>query len=633
MESTPHTSPPPAEPLPQEEAASDILQEETESLHSVQTDESLTKKKRTRKGKKKTHKLASEENVFTELPFANVDIQALFEITRTSDKKVKKKMKRKLLENDNGGTRKMQKRANYFVSLPIENPKILSDIQHFQETVLQKDKRLSRAMILKGSFHITLFVMHLATEEEVSLAVSALLESKGPVEEILQGNALIFSFHGVADFKHEVVFGKMVEDNSIATLQEIAETIEKIFKEKGIVAMGYKGFTPHLTFMKLSRAPKLRKQGLKKIDPGLYEQFQDHCFGDETLRCLDLCSMIKKRQPNGYYHTEATIYFGSANNSYSEVRSSDVEPPSEVPHSTPSLPPSENGKSDTLQSEATVKMLTSNTVCNGRDVFVIPGKCKLNENAVNTEGKEVIKETKLSSENIQASALQRRYGQDKAGKDITLTTSKLNPDNSGSSSNAALQTTIAHLPTSSNINVGLVNTSCKLSLSDTSQTLRAKVQALPSGAPKDNISYTETIQQNSEKINLQNQASLSNEALIADMVSLQRQRMQAEQEQWERNEKNMGLLFERLATIQEQQRYTNKNLKGIRNELSFIGKQLSQIVQLFQPAVGSSTACQSDQTELASGHAEREEDLMPIKEDLPQKEGFSQDLIKKYTEK
>ncbi|KAM4042107.1 A-kinase anchoring protein 7 isoform 2-T2 [Anomaloglossus baeobatrachus] len=274
------------------------------------------RKRRIKQKRTSSHKTKPEsvESLLTELPFAHADICSLFETTKAVDKKVKKKIKRHKLEPDEDGDKSKKKtRPNYFVSLPILNVKILDDIQTIQNSVLQKDDRLSSAMIPQGSFHLTLFVMHLASEDEVALATTALLDSKKPIEEILQGNILVLSFCGISDFRHQVAFVNLTNDVSIAALKQISETTGKIFMEKGISVTGSKDFMPHLTFMKLSRAPKLRNQGIKKIEASLYEDFQAHCFGEDTLMRLDLCSMIKKKQPSGYYHTEASIFFGHKN--------------------------------------------------------------------------------------------------------------------------------------------------------------------------------------------------------------------------------------------------------------------------------------------------------------------------------
>ncbi|KAG8582700.1 hypothetical protein GDO81_008167 [Engystomops pustulosus] len=230
--------------------------------------------------------------------------------TNPTEKKVKKKRKPHKSEIDENGDKSNKcTRPNYFVSLPITNVKVLDNIQTLQNSVLEKDDRFSRAMIPQGSFHLTLFVMHLGNEKEVTLATSALLDSKKPIEEIIQGNVLLLSFCGISDFKHEVAYVNMTNEASVAALKQISAVTGKIFMEKGISVTGCKDFVPHLTFMKLSRAPKLRKEGIKKIDASLYKDFQVHWFGDDSLTRLDLCSMLKKKQPSGYYHTDASISF------------------------------------------------------------------------------------------------------------------------------------------------------------------------------------------------------------------------------------------------------------------------------------------------------------------------------------
>ncbi|NWS43088.1 AKA7G protein, partial [Probosciger aterrimus] len=182
-------------------------------------------------------------------------------------------------------------------------------IQAVQDAVIQKDQRFSKAMVHSGSLHVTMFVMHLSNEEEISIAVGALSDSKDFVEDLLKGKTVDLSFQGIHHFKNEVGFVKLAENDHTAILREIAETMKKIFQEKGILAGEERAFQPHLTFMKLSKSTSLRKQ-VKKIDPSLYEDFKSHYFGNEILHRLDLCSMLKKKQPNGYYYCESSIVFG-----------------------------------------------------------------------------------------------------------------------------------------------------------------------------------------------------------------------------------------------------------------------------------------------------------------------------------
>ncbi|XP_059556318.1 A-kinase anchoring protein 7 isoform X4 [Myotis daubentonii] len=201
---------------------------------------------------------------------------------------------------------------NYFLSIPITNKEVTKGIKILQNAVIQQDKRLAKAMAGDGSFHITLLVMKL-NDDEVNIGIDALLELKPFIEEILQGKHLILPFEGVDTFGNQVGFVKLAEGDHMNPLLEIAEAAKRTFQEKGILAGESRSFKPHLTFMKLSQVPWLRKVGVKKIDPKFYEKFISHRFGEEMLHRIDLCSMLKKKQSNGYYHCESSIVIGDKN--------------------------------------------------------------------------------------------------------------------------------------------------------------------------------------------------------------------------------------------------------------------------------------------------------------------------------
>nr|KAF6340912.1 A-kinase anchoring protein 7 [Myotis myotis] len=189
---------------------------------------------------------------------------------------------------------------------------VTKGIKILQNAVIQQDKRLAKAMTGDGSFHITLLVMKL-NDDEVNIGIDALLELKPFIEEILQGKHLILPFEGVDTFGNQVGFVKLAEGDHMNPLLEIAEAAKRTFQEKGILAGESRSFKPHLTFMKLSQVPWLRKAGVKKIDPKFYEKFISHRFGEEMLHRIDLCSMLKKKQSNGYYHCESSIVIGDKN--------------------------------------------------------------------------------------------------------------------------------------------------------------------------------------------------------------------------------------------------------------------------------------------------------------------------------
>ncbi|XP_047614618.1 A-kinase anchoring protein 7 isoform X2 [Phacochoerus africanus] len=251
-----------------------------------------------------------------DLPFATVDIKDDYEIIDVPQRNLERSKESEW--NNKEQIKKKKKREkdyqpNYFLSIPITNKEIVKGIKILQNEIIQQDQRLAKAMSRDGSFHITLLVMKLLNEDEVNIGIDALLELKPFIEEILQGKPLTLPFEGVDTFGNQVGFVKLAEGDHINPLLEIADTAKRTFQEKGVLAGESKTFKPHLTFMKLSRTPWLRKKGVKKIDPKVYEKFISHRFGEEVVHCIDLCSMLKKKQSNGYYHCESSIVIGDKN--------------------------------------------------------------------------------------------------------------------------------------------------------------------------------------------------------------------------------------------------------------------------------------------------------------------------------
>uniref|UniRef100_A0A3B5LCX6 A-kinase anchor protein 7-like phosphoesterase domain-containing protein n=1 Tax=Xiphophorus couchianus TaxID=32473 RepID=A0A3B5LCX6_9TELE len=143
---------------------------------------------------------------------------------------------------------------------------IKSLVKEVQEAILQQEPRLAKAMVPVPTLHITLLVSHLGSEE--------------------QGKIKRISFTCVA------------------------ELVRRRFEEQGLLQGDCRDFEPHLTIMKLSRASKLRFQGIKRVEPGLYSDYTSKFFGNQTVERLDLCSMLKKKQQDGYYHTETSLQLG-----------------------------------------------------------------------------------------------------------------------------------------------------------------------------------------------------------------------------------------------------------------------------------------------------------------------------------
>ncbi|NWS72683.1 AKA7G protein, partial [Crotophaga sulcirostris] len=187
---------------------------------------------------------------------------------------------------------------------------ILDRIEDVQELIFTKEPDLLRALLPVQTMHLTIILAHLGTEEEIKRAVLALKQSKSKVEDILQGKDLNMTFHGIGQFNNQVIYVKMLEEDE-KMLSKIAEAVEECFKEMNLDILGSKDFKPHLTFLKLSKAPRLKRRGFRKLFSDLCKEYEDCFFGTEVLGQIDLCAMHKKKQESGYYFCECSINVGS----------------------------------------------------------------------------------------------------------------------------------------------------------------------------------------------------------------------------------------------------------------------------------------------------------------------------------
>ncbi|GAA6224371.1 A-kinase anchor protein 7-like [Lates japonicus] len=291
---------------------------------STGPNEKKTKRKMRRERKKlmkeKLQPADTQDNFMSELPFALTSPTAWKELGFSNLESTQKKRKRK--RGDSGGRvdseedgdkkkkKKESKRPNYFVSIPITNTEISSAVTEVQEAVLQQEPLLAKAMIPVPTLHITLLVTHLANQEQIDLAATVLTQVEPSLAELLGGRDLVLPFSGIGHFRKEVVFVGLAPGQHRHTLDSLAELLRSRFEEQGLLQGDSRGFEPHLTIMKLSRASKLRSQGIKRVDPALYSSYTNKFFGDQTVERVDLCSMLKKKQQDGYYHTETSLQLG-----------------------------------------------------------------------------------------------------------------------------------------------------------------------------------------------------------------------------------------------------------------------------------------------------------------------------------
>ena len=264
------------------------------------------KAKKARKIKKHlaAKKITQNDSLGLELLFSDRNL--------VNEDRLKKRRKRKMVateldENDEDGTGAVIKdKPNHFVAIRVSNAKIHSSVKDFQASLLKENAKIKPALIPLSSLHITMAVMHL-DESSTEIARSALEKCKVKILPILNGVDLKLKFVGVGNFKHEVVFAKVEKGRNLESLNSVYEIITATFEEEGICVSRDKEWKPHLTLLKLSRKPALRRKGIRKVNDDNYASWMDFYFGEELVENLYLCSMFEQKEKDGFYKCVADI--------------------------------------------------------------------------------------------------------------------------------------------------------------------------------------------------------------------------------------------------------------------------------------------------------------------------------------
>ena len=197
---------------------------------------------------------------------------------------------------------------NYFIAIRVSNPVIHSGVKIVQDSVVSHDEKLMPALIPLATLHLTLLVLHLEDEEKIQKATEVLHQCRTSLEPVLLNSALTLNFAGLDNFRHQVLFVKLCGEEGIVRLNTVANVVRDTFAKEGIPSTDSREFSPHLTVMKLTRSPKLRKRGIRKIPLESYATWTDFDFGEERVTSLHLCSMNKKEE-DGFYKCVTTIKF------------------------------------------------------------------------------------------------------------------------------------------------------------------------------------------------------------------------------------------------------------------------------------------------------------------------------------
>lgn len=203
------------------------------------------------------------------------------------------------------------RRPNYFVSIQTNSIEIHRSAKKVLDHIRSCEPAISKACIAIPTLHVTLLVLRVEDgDDSLERAKEALVRSYELVKDDLNTNPLVLEFKGLGHFGNEVLFAKLNGEQAHARLQKVADTCLGEFAGANLDLSGHKAFKPHLTLVKLSKSSP-RKKGIRKIKKEWYEEYAEETFGRHTVSSLQLSSMTKPKDEDGYYYCSKECRFES----------------------------------------------------------------------------------------------------------------------------------------------------------------------------------------------------------------------------------------------------------------------------------------------------------------------------------
>ncbi|XP_064486701.1 uncharacterized protein LOC135399005 [Ornithodoros turicata] len=202
-----------------------------------------------------------------------------------------------------------RRRPNYFVAIQTRNHEIHEKMQNVLDHIRSCEPSISKAFIAIPTLHLTVLVLRVTDDDDsLERAKKALVRSYDLLKDDLNSNPLVLKFKGLGHFKNEVLFAKIEGQEAKDRLRKIADVCLQEFTSSNLDLSGHKEFNPHLTIVKLSKTSKHTCK-IRKIQKEWYEKFAEEDFGSQAVFSLQLLSMNKPKDENGYYYCSQECKF------------------------------------------------------------------------------------------------------------------------------------------------------------------------------------------------------------------------------------------------------------------------------------------------------------------------------------
>ena len=193
---------------------------------------------------------------------------------------------------------KREKESNFFLGLKLQDEDTVENLVDVQRQVIELYPFYKDHAMSKNSFHLTLRLLSLRSDDEIRTCASVMKKISDKVREKMQKIEAL-SFKGLDHFGPNVIY---VRVKYTAAFMELLDYITRKFEDAGVNVVSHQ-LVPHVTLFKVPRAK--RERG--KTQPPMLLRFNNLELGAQPVDNIHVCQMGTLTETSDFYTIASSI--------------------------------------------------------------------------------------------------------------------------------------------------------------------------------------------------------------------------------------------------------------------------------------------------------------------------------------
>ncbi|KAF0297942.1 Leukocyte receptor cluster member 9 [Amphibalanus amphitrite] len=199
-----------------------------------------------------------------------------------------------------------EERSTHFLAVRVNSEEVRAAAERVQASVVRHDPSLGACAMRPALMHVTICMLRVQDTEAVAAAGRCVTDTIDELRETLRDDDRMLRMRGLRTFGARVLYASVAPCISFCAAVEVLR--ERLSAVPGVRVTNAFDYVPHMTLVKVSR-PVARARRSRFIDAAGYASMENETLGEQRFDNVNLCAIDADCGLDGFYLTEASIFF------------------------------------------------------------------------------------------------------------------------------------------------------------------------------------------------------------------------------------------------------------------------------------------------------------------------------------